>query len=168
MWLMAIRYHSLTSKSEVIECIYKDAVKQTKEVSNVMKPEYIQWLALSQGIVEARQAYNLYAEEEPYCKDLHATMAKIESAEMDLDVDRMEHICTLATKQFGYDSDVWINLIELYFKYKDNFDKKNITLYIADKVAQTNTAAEAALANNEMALVDYKEKYNALLKMYDS
>ncbi|KAJ8976645.1 hypothetical protein NQ317_011153 [Molorchus minor] len=110
LWLATLRYHTLTSSNQVLELIYRDGVEQPKEVSDILKPEYIQWVALTKGIKQARKEYSILSRKEPYCKELHAAMFKLESLEMDQDVDEIQNIIKLASDQFGKeDVDLWLN-----------------------------------------------------------
>lgn len=49
LWLMALRYHTLNSTDGVIDKIYEQGVQKPKEISDVLKPDYIEWLALTKG-----------------------------------------------------------------------------------------------------------------------
>lgn len=49
MWTMALRYHTLNSTDDVIEKVYQEVIVLPKEVSDVFKPDYIEWLALTKG-----------------------------------------------------------------------------------------------------------------------
>ncbi|XP_074042828.1 U3 small nucleolar RNA-associated protein 6 homolog [Leptinotarsa decemlineata] len=168
LWMMALRYHTLSSKNQIIERIYKDGVRQPEEVSQIMKPEYIQWLALNKGIKEARKQYSLLAVEEPYCKELHATMAKIESAEIDLDVKELETVLLLSCKQFGSeDADVWISLIRCYLEYHKMWEELDQNFNVNEKVLQIKQDAEYQLSHSALLLADFRGKYDALRSSVD-
>lgn len=50
LWMMALRYHTLNSPDNVINNIYEQAVSKPKDVSDVFKPDFIEWLSLSKGM----------------------------------------------------------------------------------------------------------------------
>lgn len=165
VWLTTLRYHTLTSGNEVIDLIYKDGVEQPKEVSDILKPEYIQWLALNKGIRDARKTYNLLAQQKPYCKELHTAMFKIESLELDQDVDEMKNVLNLACEQFGNeDVDVWISYIEFYLDQHKVFEDKDPCFDVNAKILAIFKTAENALksANDGLLLPDLKEKFDSV------
>ncbi|KAG5863874.1 hypothetical protein JTB14_001545, partial [Gonioctena quinquepunctata] len=168
LWMMALRYHTLSSGSQIIEKIYNDGVKQPKEVSQKMKPEYIQWLVLNKGIKEARKKYNLLATEEPYCKELHTVMAKMEAAEIDVDVKDLEHVLLLYCEQFGNeDADVWISLMKCYLEQHKLWEELNECFDVNEKVLQVQKEAENRLSHNVLLLADFRGKYDSLRNSTD-
>ncbi|KAJ8924758.1 hypothetical protein NQ315_000911 [Exocentrus adspersus] len=165
LWVMTLRYHTLTSGNEVLELIFKDGVEQPKEVSDVLKPEYIEWLALSKGMKETRKAYFMLAEKKPYCKELHASMLKLESLEMDQDIEVMESALRFACEQFGVeDVDVWINFIEFYLRHHKTLEKEKGAFDVNEKVLEIHRQAERTLGgcNDGLLLSDFREKYDAV------
>lgn len=165
LWMMILRYHTFTSGNEVLDLIYKDGIKQPKEVSDILKPEYIEWLALCRGIKEARKTYNLLAQQKPYCKELHTAMFKIESLEMDQDVDEMENVLKLAWEQFGNeDIDVSINYIEFYLHNHKKFEDRKSSFTVNDKILEIyrNTEHRLEQGNDLLLLSNFKEKYESV------
>mgnify|MGYP005985358979 FL=1 len=151
LWLTYIRYCGLLSDDRIRD-IYEEGIKGPPEVSEVLKPKYIEWLAFMEGVEAARTKYNELANKQPFCKELHFTMSKLESTEFDHDYDAWARVHELACKQFGEeDVDVWINhiLFYLHFHKIDN---------VGEKVQQICVEAERTLSP---LLVSYfKEKYN--------
>lgn len=118
LWKTILKYHYCMSDRDYVEAIYKDAVKQPKEISATLKCLYIEWLVVSKGISAARNAYLKIAELEPYCKELHETMSKIESMDVNPKYECGIRVHQFATQQFGHDDiDVWLNYVRyvLYF-----------------------------------------------------
>lgn len=154
LWYMYLRYYSLMSRDDVISDTYQKATKHSPEISDNLKPRYIEWIALSKGMKEAREKYNTLAQEQPFCKELHLTMSKLESAEIDHNYETWGKVHELACKQFGEDDvDVWINHILFYLHFrKSDVNEKVETIY---------REAEAKLA--PLLKSEFKEKYNKAL-----
>ncbi|XP_018563302.1 U3 small nucleolar RNA-associated protein 6 homolog [Anoplophora glabripennis] len=170
LWIMTLRYHTLTSGNEVLELIYKGGIEQPKEISDIFKPEYIEWLALCKGIRNARKAYNLLAQQKPYCKELHNAMFKIESLEMDQDVDEMENVLKLAWEQFGSeDIEVSINYIQFYLQNHKTFEDKNPSFDVNDKILDIyrKTVSRLEQCNDPLLLSNFKEKYDSVRNSTD-
>lgn len=168
--MMTLRYHTLTSGNEVLELIYKGGIEQPKQISDIFKPEYIEWLALCKGIRNARKAYNLLAQQKPYCKELHTAMFKIESLEMDQDIDEMENVLKLAWEQFGSeDIDVSINYIEFYLHNHKKFEDKNSSFNVNDKILEIyrQTVSRFEQSNDALLLSNFKEKYDSVRNSTD-
>lgn len=80
---------------------------------------YLEWLAGTGSIKETRTVYEALAKKEPPCKELHYTMARIESMQVAFDYRQLERPMRLACDQFGNgDADVYIQLIKFYYTYK--------------------------------------------------
>lgn len=155
LWFMYLRYYSLLSRDNKVESIYSEGIKQPQEISQVLKPRYIEWLAIHKKMSDARKMYNILANEKPYCKELHSTMAKLESSEINHNYEAWARVHELACKQFGEeDVDVWINhiLFYLHFNKSDDVNEKVQRIY-----------AEAEVKLSPLLQSDFKEKYaNAL------
>lgn len=125
LWTIFIQYHIVTSPDDVIQTYFLKGIKEGDKISLALRSQYIEWLRLSRGITEARNAYADLACMLPYCKNLHTTMLNIESVECD--IDRMENIHKTLTEQFPRDLDVWINIMEFYeyFRRKDPVKKRS-------------------------------------------
>lgn len=168
LWLMTLKYHTLTSDNGVIEMIYKDAVKQPKEISDIFKPEYIQWLAVCKGLAAARKAYNSLAVEKPYCKELHATMYKLEALDMDPKIEEMETTLKLACDQFGSeDCDVFIRYIEFCLQYRKQFENTNLNFDVGEKILEIYRQAENLLSQNSLLWSEFTAKYDELKSSLD-
>lgn len=57
LWLMFFRFYSESLDSEKIRSLFEDGVKETPEISNSLKPKYVEWLAIHAGIDAARSKY---------------------------------------------------------------------------------------------------------------
>lgn len=155
LWHMYLRYYGLLGLEKNIENIYQRAVIQPPEISQAMKPKYIEWLAVTKGINEARKKYNELARQTPYCKELHSTMSKLESTKIEHEYDVWARVHELACDQFGKeDVDVWINhiLFYLHFNRTDNVNEKVQTIY-----------AKAIEKLSSLLHSDFKEKYERAL-----
>ncbi|KAK9875362.1 hypothetical protein WA026_007760 [Henosepilachna vigintioctopunctata] len=130
LWLMLLRYYLLFSGDKKMKQIFEDGVKKPV-VSDVLKPKYIEWIAFHEGINAARERYSTLALEEPYCKQLHILMSKLEFSEMTINHDSWQKVHELACKQFGKeDIDVWINYIQfIIFRKSNNFKDEILRVY---------------------------------------
>ncbi|CAH1963929.1 unnamed protein product [Acanthoscelides obtectus] len=163
LWVAALRFHSLNSNVEIVEAIFKKAVEQPNEVSGVLKPEYIEWLTLHWGINEARNMYLKLARQQPYCKELHNVMAKIENIEIDIDLKRLENVYKLACEQFGHeDCDVWVNQVEFYYKHRDGLIQLNSNFDISESVLAVYKEAAKKLEGQGFLWADFTEKFKRI------
>lgn len=95
---------------------------------------------------------------EPYCKDLHLTMAKIESLELNVDIDGWENVLLLAIRQFSNDLDLWKTLIEFYIETSQLIEKKRPNFNLNAKLADIYHQANAAISHDELLAVKWKQE----------
>ncbi|VEN40546.1 unnamed protein product [Callosobruchus maculatus] len=163
LWVAAIGYHTLNSTEDVVEAIFKKAVASPKEISDIFKPEYIEWLTLHKGINEARQTYLELAKKKPYCKELHNAMAKIEEIEMQPDVVKLENIYKLACEQFGHeDCDVWITLVEFYYKHRIALMECDPKFDLTEPVYAVHQEAKKKLGDQSFLWANFQEKFRLI------
>nr|CAI5850416.1 unnamed protein product [Callosobruchus analis] len=160
LWAAAIGYHTLNSSENVVEDIFKKAVVTTKEISDVFKPEFIEWLTLNKGINAARKMYLELAKKQPYCKELHNAMAKIEEIEMEPDMEKLEYIYKLACEQFGHeDCDVWITLVEFYYKNRLALIEHDPNFDLTVSVYGVHSEAKKKLGDQSFLWTNFEEKF---------
>ncbi|XP_044262071.1 U3 small nucleolar RNA-associated protein 6 homolog [Tribolium madens] len=155
LWFMYLRYYGLLTKDDIVDSTYRKGLSQPPEISQALKPRYIEWLALQKGINDARKMYNVLANQEPFCKELHSTMSKLESMEIEHDYAVWGCVHQLACKQFGREEvDVWINhiLFYLHFNKTDNVNENVQRIY-----------SEAENTLTPLLLPDFKERYEKAL-----
>lgn len=146
-----LRYHYLTSDDKTIEQLYQEGIRQPQEISNTLKPQYLEWLLLKKGISAARNVYRTLSTEKPHCKELHAMMLKLESMQIEFNYEEWSDVHQLACMQFGHkDVDVWINYIEFYLRYH----KKNPNT--KECVEQIRKQAMETLSNELLCLFETK------------
>uniref|UniRef100_A0A1Y1JV88 U3 small nucleolar RNA-associated protein 6 homolog n=1 Tax=Photinus pyralis TaxID=7054 RepID=A0A1Y1JV88_PHOPY len=152
LWQKIISYHLIMSHDDYIHLIYRDAVKQAKEISDDLKPKYIEWLALAKGMKVTRDVYNELAIQEPYCKDLHAMMSKMESVQLKYNFKAWEKVHERACEQFGAeDVDVWIDYIVFYTDYYKVHENP------AERIQWIHSEAEKKL--HKSLILDFNRKY---------
>lgn len=85
------------------EEIFKEGTNgsQCPQISNPLKILYLERLAVTKGISGARKAYEQLAQTPPFCLELHAKMAALESYQPEPSVKHARSCHTLACKQFG-------------------------------------------------------------------
>lgn len=158
LWTGVIRYHLLASDDDTLEKLYKEGVRQPAEVSDSLKPEFIEWLAVAKGMRATREQYLLLANEKPYCKELHVTMSKLEATEIEFNFPSWDKVHELACAQFGEeDVDVWINRIQYYMDFKRGIVSKT-------ELQQVYTDAQNSLP--EMLFLTFKDKYYAMTSQW--
>lgn len=137
-----------------MENLYKQGIKQPQEISDILKPQFLEWLAVSKGMSYTRQIYLALAREEPYCKELHVTMSKLEATEIEYNFEAWDKVYELACEQFGKeDVDVWLSRIQYYIDFKPG------TVSKAD-LHQIYMDAKNSLP--EVLFLSFKDKYYAM------
>lgn len=120
-------------------------------------PQYLEWLAGDGSIKETRNVYEALARIEPPCKELHYTMARIESMQVAFDYQQLQRPLRLACDQFGdSDADVYIQLIKFYYTYR-----KESTVESVGKVYQ-----EAKRRLPEKDLTVFLDKFKNLKNLF--
>lgn len=118
MFTGMIRYKMLSGKSEEVESLYKQGVKQAPAIAQTLKCQYIEWLSVFGNIHKTRNTYQELAKMKPYCKELHNTMSQIEMAELQFNGEAWGAVHELACDQFGdKDIDVWLNHLMFYVQF---------------------------------------------------
>ncbi|XP_019876706.1 U3 small nucleolar RNA-associated protein 6 homolog [Aethina tumida] len=149
IWLMALRFHVLSSDEKTIDEFYQSATYAPREVCSVLKPQYILWLGMNKPVQDVRAKYKLMAKQTPYCKELHNSMLKVENNQLQPDEAEIEKIHKNACDQFGTeDVDVWINYAQFLSKHKPN------------EVSNLYQRAESKL--DKLLFSDFQEKYISL------
>ncbi|KAK4877294.1 hypothetical protein RN001_009800 [Aquatica leii] len=155
LWLSILRYHYLSSRRDYVELIYRDGIKQPKEISDRLKPRYLEWICYEHGIETARKVYKELAVQKPYCKELHKMMAKLEGLQVGYDFNHWEEVHELACKQFGKeDVDVWIKYIKFYVHYYREHPNSG------ERVVQICNRAEEALPKT--LIFEFLTRYSKL------
>ncbi|KAF2880477.1 hypothetical protein ILUMI_25684 [Ignelater luminosus] len=127
LWQSMLRYSTITSSDEQMIALYESGVRQPREVSEVIKPKYLQWVILTRGIDAGRELYMKLVTQKPYCKPLHKMMCKFELMDME-NFGFWNRAHKLACQQFGrQDVDVWVAYLQFYVRYNNkipNLPKK--------------------------------------------
>lgn len=119
------------------------------------------------GIEHARRKYEELSKKPPFCKDLHVVMARIESLEIDPNIDQWEKVLKLATQQFSDDLELWKMLMELYLRQHKEFEKKRRDFSLSAKLLEVYSSAEQAVKNNELLLANWKKEFDDLRNSID-
>ena len=154
LWTMMLRYHLLTSDNSVVDSLYQEAVTQPKEISDHMKPRYIEWLNFTYNIRKARASYLKLAEEKPYCKQLHLAMAQLESTQLEPNFKCWEMVLRITCDQFGTeDVEAWLNYVRFFYT--------NQQLSVTESVRKIYEEATSKLP--DLLKMDFEERYNVLV-----
>lgn len=119
------------------------------------------------GIEAARSKYREIADKVPHCKQLHVAMARIESLEMDPDIDQWEKVIELAIQQFNDHLDLWKMSMELYLRQHKVFEKKRPGFDLSGKLLEVYNKAERSLKHNELLLANLKKEFDDLRNSID-
>lgn len=154
LWTAVIRYFLLSEDDPFIEAMYEEGIKQPPEVSDFLKPHFLEWLAVTKGMRYTRQKYFAIAKWEPYCKELHSTMSKLESTEIEFNFESWDKVHELACEQFGKDDiEVWLNRLQYCTHYK----KGKVTKTMLQQIY-----SEAQKALPDVLFINFDDKYNAM------
>lgn len=117
---IAIQYWQLSDKDKVKE-IFEGGVHSSHEcISSQLKPMYLEWLALTNGMSAARKMYDSLYSIPPFCAQLHVKMAEIEIMRPSLALKRIRNVYEAACRQFGTTStDFWLEYIKLEMMHGD-------------------------------------------------
>lgn len=115
---MMLRYYNLVCSYEEIQMLYESCLDEPKEVSDVFKPLYISWVVTVKGIGEARKIYKNISTRQPYCKQLHTMMIKLELCQIKKDYECIDFAYKMLCDQFGHDQlSVWNDYVRFCYKY---------------------------------------------------
>ncbi|KAB0795579.1 hypothetical protein PPYR_12418 [Photinus pyralis] len=150
LWQTVIQYYR---NEDSVSEIYEDGVAQPKEISDVLKPQYIYWLATKKGTEVARQVYARLSVNRPYCYSLHKVMSEIESKEESKNLKAWEKVHEIACSQFGKeDIDVWISRIHFYLHH---YVEQSQRVHLLYKQAQQNLP--------KTLVVDFLSSYSQIM-----
>lgn len=84
-----------------MEEIFQKSWNQCPKISGPLKPMYLEWLVLSQGITFARRAYDAMCELPTPCLEMHKKMIYLESIQPTMNMKRIRQSYRAACDQFG-------------------------------------------------------------------
>lgn len=150
LWeLLLLFYKSDDSLAKKVNVLFREGIAlSVPEISNPLKPLFLEHLAQTEGITSARQEYNKLCLCVPSSLELHKQMARLEEIQVVPNVNGWRKCHEMATQFFGKDNvNVWLELI--------NFEKRHGD---AKKISQLY---QRAMANLDPALVgDFITAYN--------
>lgn len=118
IWLLMLQSYQIMDSSKA-ESLWNEAV-YNPTVGAVLKGRYIEWLAMTKGILVARKAYSTLSMTPPFSLGLHETMAKLEDSQPKVNGKSCRQVYETAINQFGRtNTDVWM----WYIKFETNFGK---------------------------------------------
>lgn len=81
--------------------IFERSLTQPAEVCAFMKPQFLEWLCLNDGIVAVRKMYKKLTKVEPYCLEMHKKMIELESISLTTSRRWILYAHTMSCRQFG-------------------------------------------------------------------
>lgn len=115
LWeLLLLFYKSDDRFASKVKSLYREAIDlAVSEVSNPLKPAFLEYLLQTEGIAAARGEYNKLCLVVPSSLELHQKMAQLEGAQEKPQVTSWRKCHEMATQFFGKaDVDVWLAMIE--------------------------------------------------------
>lgn len=131
LWeLLLLFYKSDDQLSGKVKGIYREAIDlATAEISNKLKPQFLEFLVQSEGIEAARSEYNKLCLCVPSCLEMHRQMARMEAMQGTPSVTAWRKCHEMAMQFFGKENvDVWLEMIKFEKSHGDA--KKVSQLYL--------------------------------------
>lgn len=81
--------------------IFERSLTQPAEVCAFMKPQFLEWLLLNDGIIAVRKMYKKLSKLRPHCLEMHKKMIQLESMTLTTSKKWILYAHTMSCKQFG-------------------------------------------------------------------
>ncbi|XP_011629699.1 U3 small nucleolar RNA-associated protein 6 homolog [Pogonomyrmex barbatus] len=118
LWKMRI-FHARIRSSDEVEESFQAALKYPL-IARDIKPEWLEWLVLTEGIRAARKAYDSLCLQPPTTLEFHKKMAMLELIQPEVSLKYMRRPYDMAILQFGTNStSVWLDYIKFEMKHGD-------------------------------------------------
>lgn len=127
LWeLLLLFYKSDDKLSKKAKEIYREAIDLSlPQISNPLKPQFIEYLVQTEGIEAARKEYNKLCLCVPSSLEMHKQMARMEEMQQVANIPAWRKCHEMATQFFGQDTvDVWLEMIKFE---KVNGDAKRVS-----------------------------------------
>ncbi|XP_054263030.1 U3 small nucleolar RNA-associated protein 6 homolog [Macrosteles quadrilineatus] len=145
LWQLMLQFEQ-TKRNNKVEELFKKSWTQCREISQPLKPMYLEWLVLTQGIVVARKTYDNLCENSAPCLEMHKKMIYLESIQPSMSMKRIRHCHTIACAQFGdLDVNVWMDhckfeinsgdterLSEIYWRARKNLSPQQFETFLSE------------------------------------
>ncbi|KAG8320343.1 U3 small nucleolar RNA-associated protein 6 homolog [Homalodisca vitripennis] len=145
LWKLMLQFEQIKRHNKIEE-IFKKSWTQCPEISGPLKPMYLEWLVLTQGIAIARKMYDQMCEMPPPCLEMHKKMVYLESIQPTMNMRRIRQSYTIACAQFGFlDVDVWMDhckfeinsgdperVSEIYWRARKNLSPQQFETFLSE------------------------------------
>nr|XP_024215873.1 U3 small nucleolar RNA-associated protein 6 homolog isoform X2 [Halyomorpha halys] len=132
LWMLILEYYQIADITKA-ENLWNEGVNDPI-VAAVLKGRYIEWLAVTRGIMAARKAYSTLSTTPPFSLDIHVAMSKLEDAQPKVDVKYARKVYETAVNQYGKsNTDVWM----WYVKFESKFGKPDLVPRIYEQALKT-------------------------------
>lgn len=81
--------------------VFERSLTQPAEVGAIMKPQFLEWLLLNDGIVSVRKVYKKMSKLRPHCLEMHKKMIELETMSLTTSKKWIQYAHTMSCKQFG-------------------------------------------------------------------
>ncbi|CAH1398068.1 unnamed protein product [Nezara viridula] len=163
LWMLVLRCYQMINTAKV-ESLWNEGVNNPS-VGAVLKPRYIEWLAISRGILAARNAYSTFSTTPPLSLDLHETMAKLEDSQPKVSGKYTRPIYENAINQYGKtNTDVWF----WYLKFEAKFGEPEGVLKVFDQAIKTLDRNLLNVFISEYRLIETEIMNNGRMKNFQN
>lgn len=120
---------STNTDHAAIEQFLTTAIKhENRSIASHFKPEYIEWIALNNNLLEARKMYKEFTLNSFPCLGLHRKMISLECANVPINVTEVRKCYEYAVQLFGFkEVSIWIDFIR--FERHHGSPKTSSNLY---------------------------------------
>ncbi|XP_072754717.1 U3 small nucleolar RNA-associated protein 6 homolog [Anoplolepis gracilipes] len=119
LWKMRILHGQIKSSKEAEES-FRAALKVHPLIARDIKPMWLEWLVLTEGIRAARKEYKKLLLQLPNSLEFYKKMATLEYIQSEVSLKHARHPCEKATQHFGRtDKSIWMDYINFEIKYGD-------------------------------------------------
>ncbi|CAH1793560.1 unnamed protein product [Owenia fusiformis] len=108
----------LAVNSSEIEQIFKRGCEACREVSVILKEQYLEWSALTQGIHTARKVYNGLKSQKPLSVEFFLCAVRLEKSQVEPRIKNLRQIYDDALSEFGEsESGLWLDYIKMELEH---------------------------------------------------
>ncbi|XP_066901466.1 U3 small nucleolar RNA-associated protein 6 homolog [Halyomorpha halys] len=132
LWMLVLKCYQIIDTAKA-ENLWNEGVNNPI-VGAVLKGRYIEWLAMTRGIMAARKVYATLSTTPPFSLELHEAMSKLEDAQPKVNVKYARQVYETAVNQYGKsNTDVWM----WYVKFESKFGKPDLVPRIYEQALKT-------------------------------
>lgn len=119
IWTLAFQWTRMALPETLVK-LFENSLTSTRNISSCFKPLYLDYVALNQGIVDARKLYQRLRFHHPIVKDFFYKMLSVETVQLASSIDHQRKIMEDLLEHFGQ-SEIkpWLDYIHLEKTHPD-------------------------------------------------